>query len=523
MTAVFSSGEDDHWLIVTHRGFFAGSSDSGDLINVVHGLNAYPISQFYEKLYQPPLVSELLKGDPEAKYSKAAHELDLRKILDDGPAPSLELLEKRTEILEQAVRIKVRVKDEGGGIGRYVIWRVNGQVQGNTRTPLLERDGASFVIVEQVLKVDPGQQHKVEVVAYSKEDLFRSAPLSIIVDSFGPSITERARMHVLAIGVTDYENKGWRLPLAAGDAKAFADAMEIVGKGYFTEVRSTLVRDGEATTKGIEQPFAKIAKEVKPNDVFVLYIAGHGRYDGTFYFVPQNFNPEKGHTIRNDAISQDNWRDWIASVKVNKRVVVLDTCESAEGTGNFIRQLADPRLAAMELFQYATGDNLIAAAGQGAFESNRLGHGLLTYAILESLAKERGANTEELIKVDAVAAHAMDRVPVLSQEIFGQVQLPSRKLSQGYPVPIGYRRLELKAPAINPLRRNFILMEDVVVRDGPDPQAVSKPPRKLSAPMIVNILKYNDRGNWVQIQWGNGMGDGWVPIETIREPKQGPD
>jgi len=71
-------------MMMTDRGFFAGSSGVEDLINVVRGLEAFSASQFRDRLYRPDLVEQLLKGDPERRYSNAAHKLDLEKILQSG-------------------------------------------------------------------------------------------------------------------------------------------------------------------------------------------------------------------------------------------------------------------------------------------------------------------------------------------------------------------------------------------------------------------------------------------------------
>jgi WD40 repeat protein len=87
MVALFSTAPDGRWLVVTDRGFFAGSPNGEDLVTVVHGLSTYSVSRFYEALYQPAVVRELLRGDPKEIYSKAARDLDLRKILDSIPAP----------------------------------------------------------------------------------------------------------------------------------------------------------------------------------------------------------------------------------------------------------------------------------------------------------------------------------------------------------------------------------------------------------------------------------------------------
>src|SRR5262249_20625723 len=159
---------------------------------------------------------------------------------------------------------------------------------------------------------------------YNRAGLLASVPLHAFIDKFGASLTAQ-RMHVLAIGITKYEKEEWRLSAAAKDAKDFADAMETAGKVLFAQVKVTLVQDHQTAAKGIEQAFAKGEKEhdLKPTDVFVLYLAGHGRYDGArYYFVPQDLNSDlppkgKGHLIRRDAIGQEVFQRWIASVQVD--------------------------------------------------------------------------------------------------------------------------------------------------------------------------------------------------------------
>ena len=208
--ATLIGGRGGEWLSITPAGFFATSGKGTDMLGVTRGLESYSVMQFYEHLYQPELVEELLKGDPEEKYSRAARELSLTKILDSGPAPSLELLQKETEVLASAVRVRVRIKDEGGGIGKRVVWRINGQARGETKAPELLPGGENAVVVEQILKVVPGQVHSVQVVAYNGASLLASLPLSFPVSVEGAASTE-TRMHVLAIGVTDYAKEDWHL------------------------------------------------------------------------------------------------------------------------------------------------------------------------------------------------------------------------------------------------------------------------------------------------------------------------
>ncbi len=82
-----------------------------------------------------------------------------------------------------------------------------------------------------------------------------------------------------------------------------------MGSTLFSEVRITALRDGEVTKSGLEAAVNKLASEVKPTDVFVLFLSGHGRsIAGKYYFLQQNLDFAKGQSIEKDAISQDLWQ-----------------------------------------------------------------------------------------------------------------------------------------------------------------------------------------------------------------------
>jgi hypothetical protein len=129
----------------------------------------------------------------------------------------------------------------------------------------------------QVLKVDPGKSNLVEVTAYNGAGLLASLPLQVTVDPFGVTTTERPKLHVLTAGTDAYAMKDLALRYAVKDAKAFAEAMQSVGSTLFSEVKVTALHDGEVTRSGLEAAVNKLAGEVKPTDVFVLFLSGHGR------------------------------------------------------------------------------------------------------------------------------------------------------------------------------------------------------------------------------------------------------
>src|SRR5262249_27470565 len=154
--------------------------------------------------------------------------LNLQKVLDSGPAPQIELLEKRTEQSSDTVRLSVRITDTGGGIGSKVVWRVNGKTQGELTAADLQgrANPGRTVVMTQGLRVDPGRSNTVEITGYNADDLLASLPFKLIVDPFGVTTQERPRLYVLAIGVDKYAMQENELHFAVKDAKAFAAALK---------------------------------------------------------------------------------------------------------------------------------------------------------------------------------------------------------------------------------------------------------------------------------------------------------
>ena len=511
--ASFIGLEGGDFLTVTPAGFFAASAHGDQGLSVVRGVKAYSILQFYEHLNWPDLLEANLKGDPDGKYRDTASKLDIDKILNSGPAPQLDYLENKTEKSEEKVKLAIRIKDTGGGIGGKVVWRVNGKTQGDLTTPGLAGPPAvgRAVSMSQELKVDPGVSNTVEITAYNAAGLLASLPFKIMVDPFGVTTEERPRLHVLAIGVEHYAMKDYELHYAVKDAQAFVDAMTTVGSTLFSEVKPTLLQDGQVTKAGIEAAINELAGEVKPTDVFVLFLGGHGRaIAGKYYFVQQDLEFAKGQSIEADGIGIELWQQWLAKVPAQKTLLVFDTCESAAAAG-LVRGGERERQAAMEQLQYATGQNLIAAARQAAHEGYH-GHGVLTYAILEAFQKPGTPVAVEKIDVDGLASYVGDKVPEITKSLYGERQEPIRKLS-GSNFPLGLRVLSRPAEDECPESEDFIVIREEGLRDKPDPAAGVK----------RTLPLYSKAGAVFEGDWAllcrDGVTIGYVPKDAVAQTK----
>jgi WD40 repeat protein len=507
---------DGEWLAITPAGLFAASDKGADkTLSVVRGFEIYSVEQFYQHLYRPDLVEDALKGDPEGKLKDEASRLNLVKILDSGPAPQIDYLHERTERAGNTVRITVRITDTGGGIGSRIVWRVNGKTSGNLVPDELRVAGAPSagraVTVTESFRVDPGQVNVIEITTYNGAGLIATPTFKIMVDRFGATAEERPRMHVLAIGVNKYRMQDYQLNLAVKDATDFAKALEVVGSGLFAKVNVEILVDEQVTKAKIADAFKSISTDAKPGDVFVLFLGGHGKsIGGHYYYYPQTLDFAAGQGVEGYGLGQDQWQAWLAMIDAQKKLLILDTCESAAAAA-LVRGADSAHQTAMDQLQYATGEDLIAASRQAAYEGYQ-GHGVLTYALLEAFNKTDASGADDRIRVGSLADYVDERVPAITQQLFGIYQRPIRKLS-GNDFPIGMRAAVLArdTDALIPKTPTHVLIRPELVRERPATDAPGE--RQLSPGIQVRVVEFTTDAWAIIAREGEKLG--YVPAAAL--------
>ena len=437
--ATFASAKDSRWAMISNKGFFAASANAAGLLSVVRGYRAIGIGQLWQSLYNPDLLREVLAGDPNGEVRQASAVLDLGKVMDSGPAPAVEIVKPAsgTKSSTDLVTVSARIEDRGKGIGR-VEWRVNGITVSVTGAPT--GTGPDHE-VQRELALDPGD-NSIEVVAYNAGNLLASPPGQATITFTGSAGSVKPQLHILAIGIDAYEDKGWAPPgskvasyfaplgAAVGDAKAFAEEVRLAGSRLYSAVHVRTVLDAEASPANLDRIVGEMSAGISARDTFVLFAAGHGySHEGRFYLIPQDYqggiDPE---ALKTRAIGQDRLQDWIANrIEAKKAIILLDTCESGALFGGHGRSRMNlpASEAAIGRLHEATGRPVLTAAteGQGAIETAKPGHGVFTLALLKAL-HEADANNNGLIEVSELAAYVQDIVPKLVAGGEGRPAIP---------------------------------------------------------------------------------------------------
>jgi WD40 repeat protein len=415
------------WLTLTPAGFFDSQGDLDKFVHLVRGMEIISIGQVHQSLFNPDLVREALGGDLGSEMAEAAKVINLDKVVGSGPAPDVAIASpaEGSQSATDLITVTARIEDRGKGVGR-IEWRVNGVTAAVGTKPA--HSGPVYTVKQQ-LALDPGD-NAIEVVAYNGMNLLASLPARTTTKFTGPVDKTKPKLHILAIGINAYVDKGWApsgkdilefapLGLAVKDAESFAASMKKATAGLYDEVRIMLALDKDATRANLEKIVARIAREVQPRDSFILFAAGHGTSEnGRFYLIPQDYQSGPGHLAQR-AISQDRLQDWLANrIKARRAIILLDTCESGALVGGHTHSRTDAPAseAAVGRLHEATGRPVLTAAAAGQFAHEGLigetgeRHGVFTWALLDAL-RNGDSNGNGLIELSELVRHVQSVVP----------------------------------------------------------------------------------------------------------------
>ena len=224
--------------------------------------------------------------------------------------------------------------------------------------------------------------------------------------------------YAVCIGINGY--KYWsKLNCAVNDAE---EVKKLLLESGFNEVK--LLKDTEATKKGINDALSWLGKVAKKNDRVVIYFSGHGdtqkgsRGKQLGYIIPVNC-PEKENYLVN-AISMSTLHEVAQHIHAKHILYVMDSCYSgiallAKGTdrGEFIAAMTEDPV----IYMITAGK-----ADEKAFEVS--GHGVFTYYFLRGLKGEADTDKNEVITGTEIGAYTQKWVLQASTKNLNKQQTP---------------------------------------------------------------------------------------------------
>ncbi|MDX6288641.1 MAG: hypothetical protein QOH42_440, partial [Blastocatellia bacterium] len=164
---------------------------------------------------------------------------------------------------------------------------------------------------------------------------------------------------------------------------------------------------GTEVTKAPDAPVVlEKLKATQPEDAVFIYFAGHGTAQGQrFYLLPHDLG-YLGERTKLDAIglqiilehgiSDEELERAVEGIDADKFLMVIDACNSGQALEAEEQRRGPMNSKGLAQLAYEKGMYILTAAQsyQAAQEASQLGHGLLTYALVEEGLKQAVADTD---------------------------------------------------------------------------------------------------------------------------------
>ena len=333
----------------------------------------------------------------------------------------------------------MKVSDQGGGIGDVRLY-LNGSavVLDRTRNLAVSEVQSKAQVFSYQVRLVSGK-NSVRAVAFNAGNSMQSTDATHEIDA--RFAAKRPSLYALVIGIQEYENHKLTLKYPVGDAKLMAATLQGQAAGLFEKVNVVELTSKAQTTKGaITQALQEMSGKVRPDDLFVFFVASHGTVDdGEYFLITSNVGATSTHLLKQTALSQDDLKMLIANVPATKKLVFIDTCNAGK-LGEAIQMAMLTRGmnedTALKILSRAVGSTILSASNsvQEALEGYK-NHGLFTYVVAEGLKGAADSDKDGYVKTHELVNYVDSQVPELAEQVFKHKQYPTTTLSgQGFPV-----------------------------------------------------------------------------------------
>ena len=482
----FASAGND-WLYFTPDGYFEGSKNAGRLIALVQGNEAYGADQLAAKYNRPDILMERLgttKDNPDlyaffrANYAKRLARMGLSLKSLEGAVHLPEAKVVSLEAKGESALARLTFSDTNLDLARYTVYLNDVPLFGAEGKPLKGRK----VDTTEEIPLIPGE-NKVEVSCFNVAGAESLRVLSK-VQGPDPSTLPPPDLYYLGFGVSQYANADLNLRYADKDALDLEKAFQHSGSGTYAHVFTKTFTNSQVDLNTMTAAKEFLA-QARPQDTVILFIAGHGvftRDSATpdYFYIAYNTDVSD---IEHTAIRFSEVEELLQGLPARQKLFLMDTCNSgevdpisytkaaaevAQGTqaravrGISVVKLADtqksaiPRTWLAEKGRYSQNDLIrrsgaivfsSSKGGEYSYESEKIGNGMFTSAILKVLGgelevpKDENGNIGVRALVDAVSAE----VPKMTDEL-QHPGVDRDNLSVNFALPVEDPEAKLRMP-----------------------------------------------------------------------------
>jgi uncharacterized caspase-like protein len=257
-------------------------------------------------------------------------------------------------------------------------------------------------------------------------------------------------MYVVAVGISDYAEKGLGLRFSVKDARSLAELFQRRSRKFHDRVDVVPILDRDATKAAIEDAIKDVAELTRPQDTLAVILCGNGAtVEDHFYFAPHDFRfgaDRPADAIKIRGLAVDELAAAMGSAAALQRVLIVDAATSGAGFSATLKGSSSEFSLRGAVERWAKFYGIHSLVGMtfsdGGFASEIVGHGLLTHALLASASEIDGeAAGDQLAEsvgpfdVKDWFPSAAERARPLLQRLNGSRQaIETDSLSRGFPI-----------------------------------------------------------------------------------------
>ena len=417
---------DGSWLVVTSDGLFDGSPAAWEQLRwrfSPNPLDTVPIEAYFGDFYYPGLLADIFAGKrPKAPSNislKDRHQPQLKLTSTDSAATTL-----RTP---RNVNVKIDIFGAAAGAQDVRLFR-NGSLVKIWRGDVLK--GQSSAKLEATIPIVAGE-NRFTAYAFNHDNIKSSDATLVVTGAY--SLKRAGTAYVLAVGVNIYSNTNYNLKYAVSDAEDFSAEIKRQQDALkkYERVEVIPLYDRDATKANILGALSELAAKAQPEDAVIVYFSGHGTAaQQRFYLIPHDLGYQGPRTklsqadlkaILEHGISDREMEAAFEKIDAGQLLMVIDACNSGQALDSEEKRRGPMNSKGLAQLAYEKGMYILTAAQsyQAAWEASRLGHGYLTYSLIEEGLKQNAADREPKnneIVLREWLNYATDRVPQMQEQ-----------------------------------------------------------------------------------------------------------
>ena len=391
-----------NWLVYDEDYHYDGSEGARNMLYFVCGLEVIELSQMKDALYVPDLAEKIMSGQT-INYKKLS-ELDIC-----GTLPLIDTVSKN----DKGYHYKITPR-------KYPLERLELKVNNKIVTTImpnkLSKMGADFYLDLTEQEVNKyfiaGQANQIKLIGVVKEGNTEITTRGVEITSEESSnkSVNPPNLYAVMVGINDYKDENLHLNFPSKDAFSLGKSVEqstkkLLGDDHVfvynvnTDFKNKQVKVISTPEKeGVRKVLEEIGKKSKPEDIVMIFFAGHGVMQGAtdkkFTFLTAEAS--KDNLV---GISTNDLKSWLSpegpnKMLANKSILIFDACNSGQATKE-IAALArnddeSNRKRQVEDLKDKSGMFILAASApnQSAYELPQYQQGLLTYCLLSTLKND---------------------------------------------------------------------------------------------------------------------------------------